>query len=463
MKFKRLVMSAAIAGAVGAGPALSAITGVPGEALLVPLFLNGDDDTNALAETYVALYVPELIGTDTIFDYTKPNSKSGLQNIPGGNFGGPQATIYWKTFDPYSKPLDNDECDISRGDKVIWTTDTSYYQDAQKAQDQAFEAFNNLVPRNECVMGASDTVGYVVFQTREGADGQAAPYAFWGNAWILENALTARAADGLTTNIASVPVIPMADGADGVGAQPALGNEVISTAIGDGSPDTPAAVSPLAAGTRMTGAVGTSLVRMEAELRGPLSGSEQSMHVFWFDQNSEARSNVPVRIWDDQEGSNTCGFDLSKELNILLFNNKTDVRPSQTGFASGGLQNIIDADGYNTTGYVTDVIAAASAKGTIVSAYSAEQYCEPEYWYPGDGTSKYPGSLNGYVRYVFNIEFPTANNPTPTRTAVAFNWQESLENAEAASIPAVEGKSNSTPAIESSAWSSHMTTDLGKY
>lgn len=453
MKFNKLALVTAVSAAVGgvSGIANAQITGLPGEALLVPMVLSGAKD-GAPIETYIGLYVPETIGQDTVINrYTAPHvAPAGAlpvtQNLPEGT------EIYWALFDENSKKVQDGYCPVSTGDKTVWTTDYHYREVQLQQRRGILQAGITDIPDPVCgpSLPISNRFGYVTFQTVPGADGWDADFAFWGNAWILDQNVI-----GQPNSIASVPVMPMADGYDvSENEEPWIGNQVIASGTLHQDPpvaDSPNQVAPIAAGIRMNNADGDEDedVVLQAEIRGPATGSEMSLHVFWFDKNNAARV-ADTDIWDDQEGTCSDTWPLPRELNLVLYNYSIN----NSGFpATGGWGVLNSTKGRrNVDGSVTDVIDAVQPP--IVGGYVSHDYCIPTYWQdlPSQYETAYPGALNGYVQYAIQEEGLGTDVGGVTyvnEAAVAFNWQESLSTAP--TVPQV-----------GSGWSSHMTTDLGK-
>jgi hypothetical protein len=457
MKFKKLAIAAAIVGAFGAGTVSAGVTGVPADANLVPLVLNSDANAaDAQIETYVGLYVPEEIGADTIIsNFTARNSAPTArpQVLPsGGNPANPLPPyIYWALVDEDSELVDDGECEISLGDKVVWSTDVTTYRALQQQQNAALQSLNVFAPNPVCgPSGSSERFGYVVFQTPGGADGCAADFAFWGNAWILDQGTISATGN----SIAAVPVIPLSDGPDTVQTQPTLiGNEVITSGSAAGyqcglSPTPPASVAPIFAGIRMNNSIAPTdeQVLLQAEIRGPATGFEQSLHAFWFDQNN-ANREAKMIVWDDAEGSCTDSLPMPREVNLWLYNHNVQVG----GFpAVSGWGNLIGQNAANVPGFgpwVTSVIDAV--KPGILTGYNSTQLCAPDYWEANpNSVPAYIGALNGYVQYAINEEGTGQGVGLVDRGAIAFNWQEALGVADSTGV--------------ASGWSTHMTTDLGK-
>jgi hypothetical protein len=449
MKLEKFVLGAAVSGAlIAAGPASAAITGVPGEALLVPLVLNSDGDAaDAQIETYVSIVVPTTLGSDTVTDfYTAPNQTPGTQNVAAGD------QIHWVLYDPDSKYLANGFCDISLGDKVVWSTDVAGYQAIQAAND----IINPSGLPTVSLCGPTDNnwgrAGYVLFTTVPSLQGAQANFAMTGDAWILDQA----ALSPQGNSVASVPVLPLADGDDfasplqGIDGPP-LNNVFIAGGVGNEVVITSTAeifdAAPIAAGIRMNNGAGigsaTERVMINNDLRGPGSGSEMSLHVYWFDR--VASRQLSGWVVDDQQVSCSHSPNLDRELNILIYNDQTTIPGATTpgGWATwNGLRLA------NTNARYTDVIEALKDRQFSLT-YNSPAYCTPGFWNANPNAAPpYAGALNGYTFLHFREE---GNDPTLTpyvdAAAVSFNWQESL------------GVDNS-PAVVSG-WSSHLAEALG--
>ena len=194
MNMKKLAIAAAVSAAIGgaSGIASAAVTGLPGEALLVPMVLAADGATPAAAATYVALNVPVTIGQDTMINFfTAPHvaptgSTPVTQTATGGDW-----RIYWTLFNHRSQKVEDGTCEVSPGDATLWTTDTQVQ--AAQATTRANMLAQGIVGRPSPVCGPSSPArfGYVTFQTIRGADGQDADFAFAGAAGILESVISA--------------------------------------------------------------------------------------------------------------------------------------------------------------------------------------------------------------------------------------------------------------------------------
>jgi hypothetical protein len=450
MKLKKLVLGAAVSGTlIAAGPASAAITGVPGEALLVPLVFNSDPLVDNQIETYVSIVVPTTLGSDTVTDfYTAPNQTPGTQNVSAGD------QIHWVLYDTESKYLANGFCDISLGDKVVWSTDVAGYQAVQAANDIINP--NGLPTTSLC--GPTDNtwgrVGYVLFTTVPSLQGAQANFAMTGDAWVLDNSVL-----GSRDGVASVPVLPLADGDDfvsplqGIDGPPlnnvfipgGVGNEVVITSTAEVFD-----AAPIAAGIRMNNGAGigsaTERVMINNDLRGPGSGSELSLHVYWFDR--VASRQLSGWVVDDQQVSCSHSPPLDNELNVLLYNDQTTIAGGTptSGWVTWNGNRVV-----NTNARYTDVVKALKNYQFTAGGYSSSAYCTPGFWNANVGLG-YSGALNGYTFLHFREE---GNDPTLTpyvdAAAVSFNWQE----------PGVAGNTvHQSPAVRQG-WSSHLAEALG--
>lgn len=442
MTTKKLTIAAAVSAALCGSSAISyaSMTGIPGEALLVPLVMSSDPGAlNTQVETYVSLYVPEAIGQDTII-----NGYTALHAVPSPGVD-PQVLpanprIYWTLFDENSREVEDGTCEISLGDKVVWTTDVAVVQAAQAATRLALGNVSAGRPDPECGPSGAARLGYVIFQTEAGQDGLDADYAFWGNAYILET---------WTGGIGTVPVMAMSDGADPSNwptTPTTLPNNVVMDTLG--APH----AAPITTGIRMNNADGddADTVRMQAEIRGPQTGNEISLHAFWFDRNQApapaAARIAGMTVWDDHEGNCTDTWPFPDEVNVVIYNCDVvipvaDAPPQGWGNLFGAACNTPNRGMIDLGNLLTIPPGQGYTNGT---------YCEADYWAPQPGVAPpYLGAANGYVEYEF-LEFPNLAGPgLVDSAAVAFNWQQSLGIYTATGVAAT--------------WSSHMTTDLGKF
>lgn len=444
MKYRKLLLASSVCAAMAsvAGVANAAIVGVPGEALLVPLMLTDAEEFGAgQIETYVALQVPTNLGTDTVLnDYIDIHTSAAgvvTDNTPT------DPRIHWTVYDIRSQPLEDGICEVSAGDMTVWSTNPNVagtggvsVQARQRAglQDIAFNG-----PSPICGPSVRPRFGYVVFQTFEGSDGNVADFAFAGQAGAsivpFYNA------------VISIPVMPMADGADSEGEVPTfLNSVVVAPSFDTGNAKDPIHVAPIAAGIRMndSDAINEDVVT-QMPIPGPadpITPWAMAMHVSWFDRNGPTPTHS--RVWDDMEASCSDPYDLGNELNIWVYNQQTapiggvPVPASWTNAFSGANvgPGVVPA---GRGGGKTDLISVVA--GGQFGVPRGGTYCATSYWLPDVVVNNYPGALGGYVEYSFN-EF---NTPAPVL---------GLVNSAAVQFAVVEGAAGF--------WTTHMATDLGK-
>lgn len=448
MKMKKLAIASAVSAAMSVGaafPAFAAVTGLPGEALLVPLVLNDpeeeDDDTNPATDlhTYVNIRVPFTLGQDFVLNtYTAPNVTDGSTITQGDRLE--LLEIHWTAYTHKSVKIQDGTCYVSPGDSVMWSTDEDFVDEQAEPRGDdggADDPGDNGILR-ECgpvgglgLRGTDGYIGYVIFQTYEGARGASADFAIEGEAWILDDQVIAEAGNGFS--ILAVPVVPMADGEDTnvVGGQtvgpPQLGlNEVINgrsvDTVGEGLPSDPTSYAPLAAGIRMNNGDG---VISNVFFAGPVQGAEGafdedrnagvSLHVTWFDRNDPFRVSFG-NLWDEDERPCSFPLDLPWQVNVYAFNldidfNRVQARPE---FPWRTIQlNHDDESDANVVADINQAVAQAVAN----RGYESPDYqCEPRGW-------EY--TQMGY--YEYRIDEAADNDGEVTSAAVAFTAQEDDE------------------------------------
>jgi hypothetical protein len=448
MKMKKLAIIAGLSAAMGGGAssALAAIPGVPGEANLVPMVLNGNPDGVAL-QTYIGLYVPETIGEDTVIsEYTALNA---APTTTDQSFDG-QDAIYWELFDVNSKKIEDGECDASPGDVVIWSTDPLINQvQAQQTAELNLNPDSSRIPIPTCGPSNDFRIGYVTFQTNKGSKGEAADFAFSGYAAVVSNGVF-----GMGPSMASVPVFPMADGDDTIYPTLTFRNSIINQPPPGATGEPVIQAAPITSGMRMNNADGAfDEVWAEMPIQGIAAGSPRSVHVLWFDKNDENRS-ADLIVWDDMEGDCSDSIKLPRELNIWIWNQEFN----NTGFGNipRGWTNL--SDPMKATPYVdkalTDLVEAVQPSDRTFG-YQSREYCTPDYWEAGVAQAPIPyvGALFGNVTYKLDEENPSTVNNVDAAAAI-FHWQESVLGGMA--VP-----TSQTPDSGSYRWSSHPGTELG--
>jgi len=444
MKYRKLLLATSVCAAMASagGVAHAAIVGVPGEALLVPLMLtDGGDIAPGVIETYVALQVPTNLGTDTVLnDYIDIHTSAAgvvTDNTPD------DPRIHWTVYNHRSEPLEDGICEVSAGDMTIWSTNPAVAGtggvSAQARQRVGLQDIGYTGPSPICGPTVRPRFGYVVFETFEGADGNVADFAFAGQAGASLAAYY--------NAVISIPVMPMADGADTEGEVPTYRNSVIvPPSFNTGSAKDPIEVAPISAGIRMndSDAINEDVVT-QMPIPGPADPVQpwaMAMHVSWFDRNGPIATSS--RVWDDMEDSCSDPYDLNNELNIWVYNQQTDPVPGlpvpanwNNAFSGANVGPFTVPP--NRGGGRTDLISVVS--GGQFGVPRGGTYCTTAYWLPEAVVANYPGALGGYVEYSFN-EF---NSPAPV---------PGLVNSAAVQFAVVEGLAGF--------WTTHMATDLGK-
>jgi hypothetical protein len=423
-----MAVTAAIGGTVL--PAYSQITGVPGEALLVPLVLNDNEvgENNETGDhTYVQINVPSTLGTDRVLNtYTAPHVTTAGSTTPQQS---DHFRIHWEYFNHKSKPGPSGWCYVSAGDTVLWTTDPKVYD---RQEDIGADLTGDGIPHPQVPCGPGKGglpypgIGYVVFQTELGSRGLEADFAMEGTAYIAEDSIAP--ADVLL----SVPVIPMVDGRDSLNTseQPQLlQNEVINKQPPDYiNTSAPTKVAPLAAGIRMNSGDGIQQsIFVSAGVQGndeeEVLGQGYSLHAFWFDRNDATREAY-TWIWDEHEY--WCNFyvPLPWEVNVLVYN------MSVSGAENPSWEKLENAVPRNLA--LTNVLTALTDEGIGDNYnYKSGEYCYAPYW---DQT------ISGYAEYQIP-ESPDSYGRL-TSAAVGFEAQLSVkyEDAWATSMMNIRGR-----------------------
>jgi hypothetical protein len=289
----------------------------------------------------------------------------------------------------------------------------------------------------------------VIFQTLEGSRGNDADFAFSGYAAVVSSDVF-----GPGSSMASVPVMPMADGDDNVNPTLNFRNSVINDPPIGGFGEKQIAAAPITSGMRMNNADGRfDEVWVEMPIQGIAVGSPRSMHVLWFDQDIDNRL-ADLIVWDDMEGFCSDRITLSHELNIWMYNHEYDQRGFGTAVRSWN--NLVDFGAPFVDRALTNVIEAVEPSN-ILTGYASETYCAPEYWVGGQKSAPagYVGAIFGNVTYKLDEENPGTTGDVDA-AGVAFHWQESVFGG----MPVMQTRG--TPSDGASyRWSSHPATELG--
>lgn len=388
MKFKRHAIALATSAVVGvaAMPAYATITGVPGEALLVPLAFN-DDNANR-HETYVQIIIPETLGRDLVINtytgthVTPLDGALTYQADTVANAGG-EFKIHWVYFDENSETVESGDCYGSPGDSVIWSSN-GVFNSEQAAIDADLPAAYSDAPTSVCgtrIPSPEGDIGYVVFQTDEGSKGYDADFMMVGTAWIVDDYV--EEIPGPDEQLLAVPVIPLVDGEDkpGTNEQPSLRiNEVITHLAGQlGGVKNPARLAPLVGGVRMNNGDGiVEEVVLTAGIQGNWNSNEQgySLHAFWLDREA-ANRKARAFIWDEHEQKCNDSFDIPDEVNVYVFN-------MNVLLAQPAGWNKVD-NGFRQNKRVTNLVKALKVNG-----YNDDPYCATPGWdYTVQGYAQY--------------------------------------------------------------------------
>jgi hypothetical protein len=322
-------------------PAQAIVTATSGEALLVPLAVFGK---NAFGEdrfnTYVIVSTPSSVGKDTIVNgYTAPNTTSG------GSYRAPgRMTVHWYFFDPRSLHRRNGSFTMTPDDVFVFDW------------------------REQARGGLENQPGYLVFATEGARDGGTADFVLAANAlFTLRHDMPGEDLL-LGENFVSLPVLPLADGADTRGVGPRLTNEVVY----DG--DIPTQVSPLASGQRLSNGDGDEADRVEMDLPFAVGDGLSTLMVVWLDRNY-GHTGLTANIFDDDENSCSASISLPDELNILYaFRTGGVVRLSTQPFdytANPGSLPSICSPGAGPLGFVNIRLPEGTDEGPGVGATSA--------------------------------------------------------------------------------------------
>ena len=370
--FKKLAIAAATTAAMaGSMSAQAIITGIPGEANLIPLFYFCDttisntcnDALGGSKNTVVRVTVPRSVGGDTTISFVTPNQTpqtvesvankaldTVVTTIAGAvlNSTLESSNLHWFFLDEQSRHRVNGLVPVSAD-----------YLTHIDAQDLLGNAYNNFS-------------GYLVLTTQSASLGtKAADFAFAADAFLT-------VAGPITVPSAlSIPVLAMSDGVDTT-TYPTLTNNVIEKQ-NPATPLTFPVVSPLVTGTR-TGVVGGNPLRV---LDLPLAerGDFDNIVVFWNDRNGAVTQAL---AFDNIELNCSTNVTLPQQLNIFRARNVDGATLGSialvdnyaasgavTGFSTPNLplcNNGINAD---EEGFVKLFITAPAAPTGATGAYAS--------------------------------------------------------------------------------------------
>jgi hypothetical protein len=266
--FKKFGVAAAVAAALGASGAANALVlGEPGDALLIPYVrTNGmGSDRNTMISVVNASPTRVNVGSfDTLTGYKDCNG-----------------TLHWFFFDARSVELVNGFIPVTCEDWV--------------GIDFGFETLN--------APSAVGVDGYLVIADAAANGSVGSTKILYGSAWQIR---------GNWATQAFIPILPMIDSPDGT-----PGDEVFHA-----GPDALANVNPVTAGMELAPYSG---VNAWFSLRYYLGDNPQGAteFVLWFPENSAARNDDVIFVYDDVEVYKSARVSYPDELNILTVADKT--------------------------------------------------------------------------------------------------------------------------------------------
>lgn len=267
--FKKFGVAAAVAAALGASGAANALVlGEPGDALLIPFVrTNGlGSDRNTMISVVNASST--RVNVDSFDTLTGPKDCNG--------------TLHWFFFDARSVELVNGFIPVTCEDWV--------------GIDFGFETLN--------APSAVGVNGYLVITDAAANGSVGSTKILYGSAWQIR---------GNWATQAFIPILPMIDSADGT-----PGDEVVHAGA-----DALANVNPVTAGMELAS---YSDVNAWFSLRYYLGDTPQGAteFVLWFPENSAARNNNVIWVYDDAENFGSARTSFPDELNILTVG--TDIK-----------------------------------------------------------------------------------------------------------------------------------------
>lgn len=423
MKFQKLVLTTSVCAALASasGVVSASIPGVPGEALLVAPVVA--DPAVAGIETHIGLRVPINIGSDTVINnYTAPNTTTE-GSVTTQVLDDPR--IYWALYNQRSVKVEDGTCDVSPGDAVLWSTDPAVQ--ATQTAIRAGLLLTGIQDRPDPVCGPTNPprVGYVIFQTISGADGQDADFAFTADASM--------SLDGFASDV-GLPVVPLADGADPLpdgSGYPGYKNEVIAGGVYNNTvASAPVRYAPVTAGIRFHNGDGDLNEDRVTQMpvQGPWAGNGMAAHVFWFNLNQADRSAF-IDLYDEHEGQCSFQIPLPDELNIYVYNMNHPAIPPFVPASWGNL----GAAATNVPNRITNLVRLINGTDDE-GAPGAGTYCSPTYWNLW--------SMFGYAEYyIQEFRYPGEPNDGIVHTG-GLQWAL-MENT------------------NTGGWTGHIATDIG--
>jgi hypothetical protein len=308
-------VAAAVAAALGAsGAAQAVIQGQPGDALLIPhVATTGLGQLNTMISLVVA--DPTYVNVGQFPTLTGPKSASGCKG-----------ELHWFFFNNRS---------VKIADGFIPVT----------CDDWVGIDWGSIVAGTDSgkpIPSALGVPGYLVISDASASPTKASDMILYGAAFYIA---------GNWASQAYIPVLPMIDDVDS-----ALRDEVNHK--GTSSLDE---VNPVTAGMLLPGKVGETAyfsMRYFVQDKSGDGVGGSTAFVLWFPDNSNARSNQTILVFDEDEDYISANTSIPNELNIL------QVAPDAQG---GGVFTGVIRDGLSFTGFVEFDVSDYSSSSTSPS------------------------------------------------------------------------------------------------
>lgn len=312
-KFKKLAIAAGVSSAISmvSMPSHAVIQGAAGEALLVPLVVYATQAVSTYeANTIIQVSIPGSVGFDDV-----PNIFVAPNTTPTNPGETPEAG---PTLFPNDPDLKNSETAYIHW---YWFDKRSVHQLDKKLPVTANDVVTIDWMQQARTSGRHDGVaGYMVIGTEAARRGAAADFNMFGDAWLSMNLVPGVLPDTL----ASIPVLPMSDGKDGMYGKDDNGQNKVGPADNVVyRANIPSQVSPLISGIRTNRSDGIpDMTVFDMPL---FSRTMPSMHVVWLDQNLDLTPNaageysypVAVDVYDSEEVACSATVSIPHELNVI--------------------------------------------------------------------------------------------------------------------------------------------------
>lgn len=276
-RFKKTALAAAmVAGVTVAGTAQSVVSNVVAEGLLYPFvyYLDRPVGDGVEIDTFLSVHTTSIIGQDTVpNDHTAPHVwAAGTQ---AGYVNG-RGTLYLNWFNYKSEKVYDEYIPVTPNDK---------------------EYINLAALGVNAGGGMNGVPGYIVIVSDSGRQGLDGDILMMGDA-VLTNRI------GPYPDLVTLPVLPLADGADAGRTVPSNDNNCVS--VGSGAIVQQVICSPLVAATRTdnsdTDTRDKAIVDLELVPFGtPNTGINRPFQtlIAWFDRNNVG--SVSYQRFDDAE------------------------------------------------------------------------------------------------------------------------------------------------------------------